>query len=298
MATVLVVDDSAMDRLLVGALLQEQVGLEPIYAEDGRQALDLMAAQTPDLVLTDLQMPEVNGLQLVEAIQRNYRHVPVILMTAHGSEEAAVQALLKGAASYVPKRNLARDLNETVDNILGMARSSPNHPLVWECLVQSQQQFVLNNDLARIPPLIGHLQDQLRQLSFCDQGGLFRVGTALYEALTNAVEHGNLEISSELRGAADRRPLLRLTEERRRQPPYRDRSVYVTSQLCPRQATFVIRDDGPGFDPAELPDPTDPATLERPTGRGLLLIRTFMDEVTFNETGNQITLTMRRQERR
>ena len=57
---------------------------------------------------------------------------------------------------------------------------------------------------------------------------------------------------------------------------------------------FVIRDEGPGFDPRELPDPTDPTNLERPSGRGLLLMRTFMDDVSYNDDGNQVTLIKRR----
>ena len=56
---------------------------------------------------------------------------------------------------------------------------------------------------------------------------------------------------------------------------------------------YVIRDEGPGFDPSTLPDPRDPSNLERTAGRGLLLIRTFMDEVTFNKAGNQITMVKR-----
>ena len=57
---------------------------------------------------------------------------------------------------------------------------------------------------------------------------------------------------------------------------------------------FVIRDEGPGFDVTTLPDPTDPENLLKPSGRGLLLIRTFMDEATHNATGNEITLVRRR----
>ena len=56
----------------------------------------------------------------------------------------------------------------------------------------------------------------------------------------------------------------------------------------------MVRDEGPGFDPATLPDPTDPSNLERVGGRGLLLIRTFMDEVRHNESGNEITFVKRR----
>ena len=70
--------------------------------------------------------------------------------------------------------------------------------------------------------------------------------------------------------------------------------VYVTVRMSRVEAVFMIRDEGPGFDPASLPDPTDPANLERVSGRGLLLIQTFMDKVEHNETGNQITMVKRR----
>jgi anti-sigma regulatory factor (Ser/Thr protein kinase) len=57
---------------------------------------------------------------------------------------------------------------------------------------------------------------------------------------------------------------------------------------------IVIRDQGPGFDPTSLPDPTQPENLERAFGRGMLLISTFMDEVRHNEQGNEITMIKRR----
>ena len=60
------------------------------------------------------------------------------------------------------------------------------------------------------------------------------------------------------------------------------------------EATFLVRDEGLGFDPSTLPDPTDPANLGKVSGRGLLLIQTFMDHVEHNATGNQITMVKRR----
>ena len=82
-------------------------------------------------------------------------------------------------------------------------------------------------------------------------------------------------------------------EERRRQEPYRSRRVQVTATDAPGESVYVVRDEGPGFDPANLPDPTDPANLEKASGRGLLLIRSFMDEVRHNASGNEITLVWR-----
>ncbi len=199
MHTVLVVDDVALDRHLVGALIEEHSGWSAVFAEDGRDALALIKLQVPDIVLTDLQMPEMNGLELVQAIHRDYSHLPVILMTAHGSEEIAVAALKAGAASYVPKRDLARDLVPTTEKVLDMARVSRNQQQVLECLVETELRFVLSNDPHRVQPLIRHLQDHLMLMNLADKAGLIRVGTALHECLINAMEHGNLELTSELR---------------------------------------------------------------------------------------------------
>jgi anti-sigma regulatory factor (Ser/Thr protein kinase) len=55
-----------------------------------------------------------------------------------------------------------------------------------------------------------------------------------------------------------------------------------------------MRDEGPGFDPKELPDPTDPENLLKLSGRGILLMRTFMDDVKFNDRGNEVTMVKRR----
>src|SRR5262245_41439339 len=124
MATVLVVDDNPVDRHLAGALLAKRPELKVVYADNGRQALALLQEHPPDLILTDLHMPEMDGLELVVEVRKDFPLVPVILMTAYGSEEIAIQALQKGAASYVPKRNLAQDLTDTVENVLSLAQAS------------------------------------------------------------------------------------------------------------------------------------------------------------------------------
>ena len=68
----------------------------------------------------------------------------------------------------------------------------------------------------------------------------------------------------------------------------------VVSQIDENEASFTITDEGPGFHLSEVPDPTADENLERPCGRGLMLIRAFMDEVSYNESGNQVRLVKRR----
>ena len=295
MATILVVDDTSLDRHVAGALIQEHEGWTAVFAEDGRQALAHIRRDPPDLVLTDLQMPEINGLELVEAVRGEHPGIPVILMTAYGSEDIAFEALHKGAASYVPKKNLASDLVLTIESALP-ATTAADRRRVQASLRASEFDFELSHDTSLIQPLIGHLQDHMLQRKLIDRGDMVRVGTALYEVVLNAIEHGNLELSSDLREIDNGAPYKKLAEERRRLSPYKDRGVRLTARFSRDESAFTVRDEGPGFDPANLPDPMDPANMEKASGRGLLLIRTFMDDVHFNDKGNEITLIKRRSE--
>jgi CheY-like chemotaxis protein/anti-sigma regulatory factor (Ser/Thr protein kinase) len=291
--TVLVVDDSAMDRHLAGAIVQKMEGWRATFASDGREALDSLHEHTPDVVLTDMLMPEMDGLELVQAIRIKYPLVPVILMTAHGSEDLAIKALRNGAASYVPKKCLARDLAETLEGVLAASQTNRREQRILDSLIHHETHYILENDVAMVAPLVGHLEHMLERMRLSEPGGLVLVGVALHEALTNAVLHGNLGLSSDLR-ETDEKQYYRLAAERRTQPPWCERRVFVNATLTAQEATFVIRDEGEGFDQQILPDPTDPANLGRVSGRGLLLIQTFMDRVEHNERGNQITMVKRR----
>ena len=195
-------------------------------------------------------------------------------------------------ASYVPKHDLSRDLRDTVASVLEAAQAKRGHRRLMGCLTHIESEFVLENDPALIPPLVGHLKETLAEVTDLDDTALLRVSVALREAVLNAMEHGNLELDSSMR-ETDCSAYHKLADERRGQKPYRDRRVTIRVRQTPKEAAFIIWDEGPGFDPAKLPDPLDPENLERASGRGLLLIRTFMTEVRHNDRGNEITLILR-----
>ena len=291
MTRILVVDDHRSQADEFGALLRN-AGCAVTLAGNGREAMDLLRCDLPDIVLTDLDMPVMDGLELVQAIRREYPALPVILMTAMGSEDVAARALHLGAASYVRKRSLAREVVRTVGSVLAVTRALPQQERALDCLTDGQLGFVLDNDPAQVTPVLGYLEQVASLLHPRDRTERIRVGIALNEALLNAIQHGNLELNSDLRQQDDD-VFLDLGEERRRQPPYRDRRVHVRATLSLSEAVYVVEDEGPGFDRATVTVATDPANLERIGGRGLMLIRAFMDEVEHNEKGNRITLRKR-----
>jgi CheY-like chemotaxis protein len=289
MTRILVVDDCVVDRTLAGEILKRDSDVSIEYAGSGDEALEQIERAAPDLVLTDLQMPRVDGLQLVSTVRAKYPRVPVILMTSQGSEEIAFQALQKGAASYVPKSHIHDELRDTVQAVLQASVNESYYRKSMECLARSERVFSLPNDASLFTPIIVHFQEECVALGICNHADRVRLGVGLGEALANAMLHGNLELSSSLR-EQDSEAYHQMAECRRCEPPYRDRRIEIEVRLARGKAVFVIRDEGPGFDPTALPDPTDPANIEKVTGRGILLMQAFMDEVGFNARGNEVTM--------
>lgn len=119
---ILVVDDSAAIRkILQRVLRQTGMAIHTVHeAGDGQEALTLMATQKVDLVLSDINMPKMDGLQLLAAIKASdqWRHVPVVMITTEGGETKVAEAVRLGAAGYVRKPFTADQIKEKLVGIL------------------------------------------------------------------------------------------------------------------------------------------------------------------------------------
>jgi CheY-like chemotaxis protein len=287
---ILIVDDDSVDRELARRCLSEIEELEIVPAVSGDEALELVAREAPDIVLTDLRMPGgLSGLELVERLADEHPLVPVVLMTSQGNEQIAVAALHAGAASYVPKGDLTDSLADTIEGILAILESRRARREVLRFMTGCETRFELVNDPALITPLAAYVEDSLERLGFGNKTMRGQIGVCLMEALSNAMIHGNLEIDATLR-RHDRDAFDRQLHERREREPWASRRVRCEARESPTRAEYVVADQGPGFDVGALPDPTNPANLLEVGGRGVMLMRTIMDEVSFSDGGSQVML--------
>jgi len=119
---VLVVDDSAAIRkILQRVLRQTGMAINTIHeAGDGQEALDLLRARRVDLVLTDINMPKMDGMQLLAAIKgsADWSAVPVVMITTEGGETKVAEAVRLGASGYVRKPFTADQIKEKLTGIL------------------------------------------------------------------------------------------------------------------------------------------------------------------------------------
>ncbi|MGC8643235.1 MAG: response regulator, partial [Isosphaeraceae bacterium] len=193
---VLIVDDNPIDRLQASWLVGLDTRCRVVSAEDGARALELMANQDVAIVLTDLKMEGMDGLALVRAVRKDHPHVPVILMTAHGSEDVAMEALRFGATDYVPKARLTQDLHAILSRTLRTATAGNRRRQCLHSLLRRESRFELGNDPDILPPFLELLQDEMSQLGRWDSTEVMRMTIAVDEAIRNAMYHGNLEVRS------------------------------------------------------------------------------------------------------
>ncbi len=286
---ILVVDDSPT-QLRQMQMILEQDGFTVQTAENGEAALAAIQSDPPRLVVTDLEMPGMSGLELVGIVSGMQPTVPVVLTTSEGSESVAAEALRCGASSYVPKHDMTAMLAPVVRQVLSVHQSAQSVREVARYAVESTLKLKLENDETLVPSVIARLEMPIVELELFDEGERMQIAMALDEALVNAIIHGNLAVSSDLRQNDDGQAYVDAIAKRKTESPYKDRHVFVSLHADKDQATFTIRDQGCGFDCADLRDPTKPENLERAGGRGLLLIHAFMDEVRHNEIGNEIVM--------
>lgn len=245
---------------------------------------------SPEVVLTDLS---ADGLDLVKAVRKRHPSVPVLVIAEPGEEERAVDALRAGAANYVSRRTLPHDLLPMLNELLVVFHSQVKRAVFLKRMTGVEYRFELENDPDLIGGVVSQVELVMEQMQLFDDADRMRVGVGVHEAVVNAMVHGNLEVGSDLK-ADDWTAYHQAIAARAVQPPYRDRRVTVVVRAeRKRELALCVRDQGPGFDPSKLPDPTDAEALASGSGRGMLLIRTFFDEVRHNPTGNEITLVKR-----
>lgn len=302
MARILLVEDSPTQAAQIRILL-EAANHDVAHALNGRLALEQMHSRSFDIVVTDLEMPELNGLQLVERMREEFSHIPTILVTGHGSEELAAEALQLGAAGYVPKSRIDEMLNNSIVDVLGVIRTDASYAKLISTLRKNVFVFELPNDPMLISPLVGLLMQVSSGMELLPSIDMVRLGVAVEHAVANAMVHGNLQLPQgqcpshhDLARYGEITPAM---QQRLKESPYRDRTVRVEAIAQTDQIRVIVTDQGDGFDTTTVPKKGqfDPRSLsedgDAPRSQGFILMTSFVDELVYNEKGNQVTLVKR-----
>jgi len=158
--TVLIVDDRRDNIIFLANYILKPQGYDIITAMDGKKGLHKALEEKPDLIIMDLRMPKMNGLEVLAALREKQCHIPVILTTFHGSESIVVEALRLGIKDYVIKPYTVEDIEKAIERALGERRAEEKvqqTPELAEGLREGMRE--INQQLERRVRELGTLHD-------------------------------------------------------------------------------------------------------------------------------------------
>ena len=117
---ILIVEDSATMRSLIASTVEEMGGFELVEASNGFEALKALPSQHFDMIITDLNMPDINGLEIIKFVKEHsiYKSIPLVIVTTQVGEEDRKKGLALGASDYVTKPFEPDDLKKVIRRIL------------------------------------------------------------------------------------------------------------------------------------------------------------------------------------
>jgi FixJ family two-component response regulator/anti-sigma regulatory factor (Ser/Thr protein kinase) len=297
---VVLIDDDHAVLSMVGEALSHYGMLVHSFAEGHKALKFLENPESPecDLVISDINMDGMDGFDVIHRVKSINPTLPVVLMTGQATLDYAIRAMRMGAANLFQKPLTIRELVNSVFHLVGLHRDLRLAEAGLRGLVRECRHFSFRSDELDIPSTVRHLTDRLVPFGFAQPTNVDVIAMAYHEALVNALEHGNLELDSALKGDlfSPKDEYSALCQDRLSDSRFGERRIEVYLEATPERYEVIIVDDGPGFDTRRISKISDD-TLAKQCGRGLAMIHMVMDEVSFNEKGNQITMVLRKKPR-
>jgi FixJ family two-component response regulator/anti-sigma regulatory factor (Ser/Thr protein kinase) len=297
---VLFVDDEADIRDSFAQRFARQYDVR--VAGNGNEALKrLEGDHGVQVVVTDIRMPGMTGLELIGSAKQVDPDLGFIVISGHGDTDDIITAFRLGAHNFIRKPYRFADLERAIEE------EGQRYEQAREQRIRLAEERVADRFLTRVDGLTFELPTRLEWISpvtvrligvfaamgVCTDENRFNVALGLVEILTNAIEHGNLGITGteKLKLKAQGEAIYQAEVHRRLESPAAASRKVTIHATCDRaKATVRVMDEGGGFEFNSLPDPTDPENLFKPSGRGILLARTFLDRVDYEGRGNAVTL--------
>lgn len=283
---VLVVEDDVFSNKYFHNIVNV-AGHDCRVAKNGKQGLEVFEQYNPHVVISDIYMPVMDGLEMLAAIRKKKSDAIVIMATAFDSEQYAIKALELGANNYMKKPVHADNLKRLLSKYFNLLK---NRSIASDIVLEVERlefRKHFKSDMESVPLIVEHLIKQTGN-AFDDSQ---RIGLelGLAELLANAVEHGNLSISYEEKSRAlEENRLDELYRQRLGEPEIAKRTVDVDFVLDAEKCQWTITDQGEGFDWKAVQNPLKDEGILKLHGRGIFISRFNFDEMEYSGKGNVV----------
>ena len=258
---VLIVDDDK-DVLSTLSEILSELRLNPVTAGDGAEAIEKVKTRQIDLIITDLMMPNVDGLELIQRTRQLNVNIPIAVISGHGEVKNVVNALSRGAYNFVTKPFTIKEIENVVKRGLRLREFSLGTHRLLEG-IKNYTEMEIPSYPHLLPSAGLYIVRECQWRGIEDEAVLSNISICIDELLNNALMHGN-----------------DLDETKK---------ILVKIIFDHAKVTLHIEDEGEGFDYKNLISDFSENAETLPTKRGLFIVNYLMDELSFNEKGNRVT---------
>jgi len=286
MKILIVEDDLASREYLRNAI--EMEGHDYRIAVNGSEALDIYVDFKPELILCDIQMPVMDGLELLETVRSRKSNSIFVMLTAFSTEEYAIRAFHLGANNYIKKPIRQNELLELLTKYERIIKNRRiGNPEIPGRLSKRELKLHFKSEDGSMPKVVDFLLSETADLFSNDEKISIELG--LMELLTNAVEHGNLEITSpEKQLASQNGEFEELLQKKLQNKNLAEREVTVHFLMNEEYCEWIIMDQGNGFNWQEMQSNLQEDRLYELNGRGVFICQFLFDEMEFQGNGNTV----------
>jgi YesN/AraC family two-component response regulator len=291
MKKILIIDDEKPVRDVLNIALTEE-GYALSLAANGKQGLEIFQEKEPDIVITDVMMPEMDGIEVTKKLKDVSDKVDVVIMSGFGTEELVIEALRAGASNYIKKPIAFDELFQILDTIIFKRENRKRIEVAKDVVFKEQKEIIIGNNISEVWGTVNQVLFNIH--SGISHNTIEGISIGLYEIIINAIEHGNLDISYEDKSRALKdNSYPELLSYRKVRADRQKKNVFINCRYTRDEMVVEVKDQGKGFDLDNLPDLNNPEAIISDHGRGILLASLFFDEVNFREPGNCVELIKR-----
>ena len=285
---ILFVDDEENIRELFQEYFKSDYEL--VLSDNGQDALQIAQTQTFDLIISDISLPKLNGVQFIKKLRFEGNVTPFIVITGDSDIQLAIDVFRLGAVDFFlkPFRMEALRLRiqkyENTDPDLSVLYR--NHEVRFH---DCEQNIEIYPRIKNINKYVSMIIEQIQPNPKVKVDDLLSIKVVLYELLANAIEHGSAGISYK-----DKQKILESNDD------YfevvdglckkLDKRIWIHYKISNESICLKITDQGTGFNLNEIPSPIDDPNVNLVNGRGIFLVRMNIDSLTYNEVGNEVTI--------
>ena len=261
---ILIIDDVEEIRISLSKIV-EQLGVVPLTASNGLEALDLLQSEKIDLIITDLMMPEMDGLQFIVQSRKLNPRIPIAVISGYADIKNATFALTRGAFNFITKPFTIKEVENVIRKGLRLRELSLGTDRLLKT-IRNRTDITIPSFTHLLPSVSFYVLKECQWRGIDNENLLNNISVCIDETLTNALTHGN-----------EGNP---------------EKTIAITLQFDTEKFTFTIQDEGNGFDVKEFDRQIKQNAVDIPNKRGLFIVEYLADEISFNDKGNEVTATI------